>query len=78
MGEIECLSLRPNPINWRYQSSDAVVAHVKHVISEFGKELGQVQKGLQLVVHGSPDAQAKQVLAELNPVYETPIEGFIR
>ena len=75
-------SLRPDQKTFDvvelYQSSDAVVAHVKHVISEFGKELGQVQKGLQLVVHGSPDAQAKQVLAELNPVYETPIEGFIR
>src|SRR6266446_3522795 len=48
-----------------YQSSDAVVAHVKHVLSEFGKELGQVQKEVQFMVYGSPDAQAKQVLADL-------------
>ena len=61
-----------------YQSSDAVVAHVKHVLSEFGKELGQVQKEVQFMVYGSPDAQAKQVLADLNPVYATPIEGFTR
>ncbi len=55
-----------------------MVAHVKHVLSEFGKELGQVQKEVQFMVYGSPDAQAKQVLAELNPVYATPIEGFTR
>jgi quinol monooxygenase YgiN len=61
-----------------YQSSDAFVAHVKHVRSEFGKELGQVQKAVQLVVYGSPDAQVKEVLAQLKPVYQTPIEGFIR
>jgi quinol monooxygenase YgiN len=61
-----------------YQNSDAGVAHVKHVLAEFGKELGQVQKALHFVVYGAPDAQLKQVLAEFNPVYATPIEGFIR
>jgi quinol monooxygenase YgiN len=75
-------SLRPDQKTFDvvelYQSSDAVVAHVNHVLGEFGKELGQVQKAVQLVVYGSPDPQAKQALAQLNPVYETPIEGFIR
>jgi quinol monooxygenase YgiN len=75
-------SLRPDEKTFDvvevYQSSDAVVAHVKHVLSEFGTELGQVQKAVQLVVYGSPDTQAKQVLAQFNPVYETPIAGFIR
>jgi quinol monooxygenase YgiN len=61
-----------------YQNSAAVVAHVKHVISEFGKELGQVQKQVQFVVYGSPDGQAKQALADFNPVYETHIDGFTR
>jgi quinol monooxygenase YgiN len=61
-----------------YQSSDAVIAHIKHVGSEFGKDLGQVQKELSLVVYGTPNDQAKQALAGLNPVYETPIEGFVR
>jgi hypothetical protein len=62
-----------------YQSSDAALAHVKHVVANFGKDLGQVQKkGLQLVVYGSPDAQVKQAVAGFNPVYETHIEGFIR
>lgn len=61
-----------------YQNSDAAVAHVKHVVSEFGKDLGEVQKEPQLVVYGSPDALAKQALAPLNPVYTTPIAGFVR
>jgi quinol monooxygenase YgiN len=61
-----------------YQSSDAALAHVKHVVAEFGKDLGQVQKGLQLTVHGSPDAQLKQAVVGFNPVYETHMEGFIR
>jgi quinol monooxygenase YgiN len=61
-----------------YQNSDAVIAHVKHVLPEFGKDLGQVQKELSFVVYGSPNEEAKQALAGLNPVYETPIEGFTR
>ena len=36
------------------------------------------QEELQLVVYGSPDAQLKETLAPLKPVYTTPIEGFIR
>jgi hypothetical protein len=43
-----------------------------------GKELGEVRKIVSFVVFGSPDAQAKEALAALNPVYESPIDGFIR
>ena len=75
-------SLRPDQKTFDavelYQNSDAAVAHVKHVVAEFGKDLGEVQKELQLVVYGSPDGQAKQVLAPLNPVYTTPVDGFVR
>ena len=75
-------SLRPDQKTFDavelYQNSDAAVAHVKHVVSELGKDLGEVQKELQLVVYGSPDAQAKQALAPLNPVYTTPVDGFVR
>jgi quinol monooxygenase YgiN len=75
-------SLRPDQKTFDavelYQNSDAAIAHVKHVLSEFGKDLGQVQKEIGLVVYGSPNEQAKQALAGLNPVYETPIDGFIR
>jgi quinol monooxygenase YgiN len=61
-----------------YQNSEALVAHGKHVRADFGKELGQVRKTVKLVVYGSPDAQAKEALAGLNPVYASPIDGFIR
>jgi hypothetical protein len=62
----------------RYQSSDAFVAHVNHVLSTLGKDLGQVQKEVQLVVYGSPGAPLKQVLAQFKPVYQAPIDGFTR
>lgn len=61
-----------------YQNSAAVVAHGQHVRADFGKDLGQVRKAVKFVVYGSPDAQAKEALAGLNPVYESPIDGFIR
>jgi quinol monooxygenase YgiN len=61
-----------------YQNSEALVAHDKHVRAEFGKELGQVRKTVKSVVYGSPNAEAKEALAGLNPVYEFPIDGFIR
>ena len=61
-----------------YQNSAAVVAHANHVRAEFGRELGQVRKAVKLVVSGSLDAQAKEALAGLNPVYGSPIDGFVR
>jgi quinol monooxygenase YgiN len=61
-----------------YQSSNGLLAHVSHTIRQLGKEFGQVQKAVQLVVYGSPDAQAKQAMTKFNPVYQTRIEGFIR
>jgi len=61
-----------------YQNSAAVVAHANHFRAEFAKEFGQVRKPVKLVVSGSPDAQAKEALAGLNPVYESPIDGFVR
>lgn len=76
------ISLRPDQKTYDslevYRNSEAVVAHAKHVRTEFGKELGQVRKVVGFVVFGSPDAQAKEVLAGLNPVYDLPIDGFIR
>src|SRR5215472_6853958 len=37
-----------------YQSSDAFVAHAKHVAADFLKELGQVRKTTNAIVFGSP------------------------
>ena len=75
-------TLRPDGKTWDavelYRDSDAAIAHIKHVLSAFGKELGQVQKEVQFVVHGAPSDAAKQVFAPLKPVYQPPIEGFTR
>ena len=38
--------------------------------------LDELQKAVQLVVYGSPDAQAKQVLAQFNPVYRASRRQF--
>ena len=61
-----------------YQNSDAFVAHAKHVTADFLKELGQVRKTTNAVVFGSPDAQVKEALARLDPVYTSHIDGFMR
>jgi quinol monooxygenase YgiN len=75
-------SLRPNQKTYDtvevYRDSDALMAHGKHIVAEFGKELAQVRKPVSFIVFGSPSAQAKQALAGLHPVYESPIDGFIR
>jgi quinol monooxygenase YgiN len=62
-----------------YQNSDAAAAHGKHLAStDFLKELGQVRKITNVIVFGSPDAQVKEGLARLDPVYATHIDGFMR
>ena len=62
-----------------YQNSDAAAAHGKHLAStDFLKELGQVRKITNVIVFGSPDAQVKEGLARLDPVYTTHIDGFMR
>jgi quinol monooxygenase YgiN len=62
-----------------YQNSDALVAHNKHVAAaDFLKELGQVRKITNAIVFGSPDAQVKEALVRLDPVYTSHIDGFMR
>ena len=62
-----------------YQSSDALTAHLKHLTStDFLKELGQVRKTTNAIVFGSPDAQVKEALTRLDPVYTSHIDGFMR
>jgi len=61
-----------------YQNSDALAAHLKHVAADFLKELGQVRKTTGATVFGSPDAQVKELLARLHPVYTSHIDGFMR
>jgi quinol monooxygenase YgiN len=61
-----------------YQSSDALIAHVNHVVPEFGKALGETQKTTGFVIFGAPNEAAKKAIAGFNPTYTTPIDGFIR
>ena len=62
-----------------YQNSESFAAHAKHLSStDLPKELGQVRKTLKAVVFGTPDAQMKEALARLEPVYTSPIDGFFR
>ena len=62
-----------------YQNSDATAAHGKHLAStDFLKELAQVRKITNVIVFGSPDAQVKEGLARLDPVYTSQIDGFMR
>ena len=61
-----------------YQNSDALAAHIKHMIGGFLNELAQVRKTTKAIVFGSPDAQVKEALARLDPLYTSPIDGFIR
>jgi quinol monooxygenase YgiN len=62
-----------------YQNSDALVAHLKHLTStDFIKELGQVRKTTGAIVFGQPDAQLKEALTRLDPVYTSHIDGFMR
>jgi quinol monooxygenase YgiN len=62
-----------------YQNSDALAAHLKHLTStDFLKELAQVRKTTNGIVFGSPDAQTKELLVRLDPVYTSHIDGFMR
>jgi quinol monooxygenase YgiN len=76
-------SLQPDEKTYKvmevYQNSDAAAAHGKHLTSTgFLKELGQVRKITNVIVFGSPDAQVKEGLARLDPVYTSHIDGFMR
>ena len=44
----------------------------------YNVELGQVRKTTNAIVFGSPDAQVKEALTRLDPVYTSHIDGFIR
>jgi quinol monooxygenase YgiN len=61
-----------------YQNSEAMTAHAKHLSGGFLNELAQVRKTTKAIVFGSPDAQVKEGLARLDPLYASPINGFIR
>lgn len=63
----------------RYRNSDAVVAHVAQTFGpKFSKPFLAIAKLSRFVVYGTPSAEAQKVLADFNPVYMTPFDGFAR
>jgi hypothetical protein len=60
------------------QPGCVAATHFKHVAADFLKELGQVRKTTNAIVFGSPDAQVKEALARLDPVYTSHMDGFMR
>jgi quinol monooxygenase YgiN len=62
----------------RYIDSDAVVSHVNGFKVKFGKRFVEDVTVTHFAVYGPVSAAAKDVLAGFNPVYMTPIDGFVR
>jgi quinol monooxygenase YgiN len=62
----------------RYVDSNAVVAHVNGFKAKFGKRFVEDVTGTHFAVYGPVSAAAKEVLAGFNPVYMSPIDGFVR
>ena len=66
-------------ITERYRNSDAVIAHVSQTFGpKFSKAFLAVAKPTRFTVYGSPSEEAKRVLADFNPTYMTPLDGFSR
>jgi quinol monooxygenase YgiN len=62
----------------RYVDSNAVVTHVNGFKEKYGKRFGADTTGTRFAVYGPVSAEAKQVLAGFNPIYMSPIDGFVR
>jgi quinol monooxygenase YgiN len=63
----------------RYVDSDAAIHHVVDNFSaHFSKDFLALAKPTRLVVYGTPNDKAKEILAGFNPMYMTPFDGFTR
>jgi quinol monooxygenase YgiN len=62
----------------RYVDSADVVAHVNGFKAKFGKRFVEDVTGIRFTVYGPVSAEAKEVLAGFNPIYMSPIDGFVR
>jgi quinol monooxygenase YgiN len=61
----------------RYKKSDAIALHIEHNGALVG-ELFQLLTPISFVIYGSPEANVRAMLADLKPVYMTPLDGFSR
>ncbi len=61
----------------RYADSDAIKIHAERVAEDVGQLL-QIATPISFVIYGKPDAEVKEMLADLNPTYLIPLAGFTR
>lgn len=60
-----------------YTDSAAIVHHVTQTLSQFLEAFGACASIDELVVYGTPEGEAKQILDGLGSVYFTPFDGFM-
>ena len=65
-------------IHERYSNSEATVNHLKSFIESYANRLMMTGDATRFEVYGNPSAEAKNILDGFQPVYMTPIGGFIR
>lgn len=65
-------------IHERYADSAAVLAHLGAFGSKFADRFLAALRPTRFVVHGKPDAKAKEALAGFSPIYMDPLAGFHR
>jgi quinol monooxygenase YgiN len=61
----------------RYQNADALVTHVES-FGAFAKRFMEACHPTRFHVYGTPNEAVKAALADLNPVYFSPLGGFSR
>ena len=63
----------------RYANSHAAVVHVTENFGpNFSKDFLAVAKPIRFVVYGVPTDELKKTLADFNPIYMKPFDGFTK
>jgi quinol monooxygenase YgiN len=62
----------------RYTNSLAVLDHLANFGKNFSKEFMPLVKPVRFVVYGVPTDELKKSLADFQPTYMTPFDGFTR
>lgn len=62
----------------RYADSAALLAHAATFSEKYSERFLQTLSPVRLVVYGSPNAAAREALADLQPVYMRSLSGFSR
>jgi quinol monooxygenase YgiN len=62
----------------RYVDSKAALFHLGQTFPNFSKEFFALAKPTGFVIYGTPTDEFKKAVADLHPVYMTPLDGFTR